>query len=158
MGALKLFWRNQYVDLKAKKQIFQAIPLNLLLWGCEAWALRESQLNKLDAFLHRQIRRILGINMLQVKEEKITNKSIRKIFYNMPDMRSLIAIRHMTFLGKITRAPASHPAKELLVAWCNNPRLPGGVLTTNKKSLVKSLHVLLPEEMKEYKQFKNKET
>ena len=53
MGALKLFWRNQYVDLKAKKQIFQAISLNLLLWGCEAWAFRESQLNKLDAFLHR---------------------------------------------------------------------------------------------------------
>jgi len=55
MGALKHFWRNPYADTRAKHLIFLAIPINLLLWGCESWALRESLLNKLDVFLHRSI-------------------------------------------------------------------------------------------------------
>jgi len=46
----------------------------------------------------------------------------------------------------------------LLPAWVNNPRLSGGVLTINKKSIVKSLQVLLPEEMPETVQVKDKKT
>jgi hypothetical protein len=33
MGALKHLWNNPYADLKAKQQIFIAIPGNLLLWA-----------------------------------------------------------------------------------------------------------------------------
>ena len=158
MGALKHFWKNQYVDLHTKVLIFKAIPLNLLLWGCETWALRESHLNSLDVFLHRSIRRILGITITQVQDEHIKNESIRKTFYNIPDIRSQIAIRQMSFLGKVVRGPDHHPPKQLISAWCNHPRLPGGVLTTNKKSLVKSLQLLLPEQMEETKQVKNRQT
>ena len=55
MGALKHVWNNPYADLKAKQQIFNAIPGSLLLWGCESWALRRSHLNKLEVFWHRSI-------------------------------------------------------------------------------------------------------
>ena len=63
MGALKHFWDNPYADLKAKHLIFLAIPANLLLWGCETWALRQSHINQLNAFWHRSIRRILKIKL-----------------------------------------------------------------------------------------------
>ena len=77
MGALKHVWNNPYADLKAKQQIFIAIPGNLLLWGCESWALRRSHITKLEVFWHRSIRRILKIGIMQVKEERITNERIR---------------------------------------------------------------------------------
>ena len=38
-GALTKFWYNQHVDTYSKYLIFQAIPMNLLLWECEAWSL-----------------------------------------------------------------------------------------------------------------------
>jgi hypothetical protein len=158
MGALKHFWRNPYVDLRTKVSIFKAIPLNLLLWGCETWALRESLLDTLDVFLHRSIRRILGITITQVQDEHIKNSSIRKTFYNIPDIRNQIAIRQTSFLGKVVRAPDQHPPKQLLAAWCNHPRPIGGPLMTNKKSMVKSLHLLLPAEMTEPKQVRNRVT
>ena len=41
MGALKNFWDNPHVDLYSKFLIFRAIPLNLLLWGCETWSMRK---------------------------------------------------------------------------------------------------------------------
>ena len=39
MGALKEVWRNQHLDIYSKYLLFQAIPMNLLLWGCETWSL-----------------------------------------------------------------------------------------------------------------------
>ena len=64
MGSLSSYWSDKSVDLKSKYLIFIAIPCNLLLWGSEIWALRTSLLSKLEVFLHRSVRRILGIKMI----------------------------------------------------------------------------------------------
>jgi len=90
--------------------------------------------------------------MSQVEEEKITNEKVRKIFFNIPDLRSLIAIRQCRFIGRVIRGPNNNPPKLLLTAWCNNKRVNGGQLTTNKKSIVKSLQLLLPNKMGNDKQ------
>ena len=147
MGALNSFWSNPYVDMYYKHTIFMAIPINLLLWGCESWALRESHYDKLDAFLHKSIRRILRITITEVREEKIRNERIRKIFYNIPDIRSIIAARISRFIGKVIRGPNDNPPKLFITAWCNHPRRPGKPLTTNKTTVVKALKTLLPETM-----------
>jgi hypothetical protein len=52
MGALKEVWRNPLINTYSKYLLFQAIPMNLLLCGCETWSLRQSLLNKLDVYLH----------------------------------------------------------------------------------------------------------
>ena len=147
MGALSNYWNNDHVDMFFKYRIFMAIPVNLLLWGCESWALKESSLNRLDVFLHRSIRRIMKISMSQVKENRISNEKIREMFYHIPNLRELIAIRQCRFIGKVVRGPNCHPPKQILTAWCNNKRPTGAPIITNKKSIVKSLKILLPEEM-----------
>jgi hypothetical protein len=122
MGALKHLWDNPYANLKAKQQIFIAIPGNLLLWGCESWALRQSHITKLEVFWHRSIRRILKIGIMQVKEERITNQRIRKIFHNIPSAKNSLNTRQLTYVGKIVRGPDHHPPKQMLTAWNQNPR------------------------------------
>ncbi len=52
MGALKEVWRNPHLDTYSKYLLFRAIPVNLLLWGCENWSLRQSLLRQLEVFLH----------------------------------------------------------------------------------------------------------
>ena len=84
MGALENLWKYHHVDMYSKYIIFRVIPCNLILWGCERWALCQSLLEKLDVFLHRSIRRILGIRMGQVRELHIKNSHIRTMFYNIP--------------------------------------------------------------------------
>jgi hypothetical protein len=73
MGALKEkeVWWNPHLDTFNKYMLFRAIPMNLLLWGAETWSLRKTQLDQLEIFLHRNIRRILQISMSKVKEERI---------------------------------------------------------------------------------------
>ena len=52
MGALKEVWRNPHLDVYNKYLLFRAIPMNLLLWGCETRSLQQSLLDKLEEFLH----------------------------------------------------------------------------------------------------------
>ena len=80
MGALKEVWRNPHLVVYNKYLFFQAIPMNLLLWGAKTWSLRKSQLDQLKVFLHCSIRRILQISMSTVKEEKIRNERVREMF------------------------------------------------------------------------------
>ena len=77
--------------------------MNLLLWGCETWSLRQVLLNKVEVFLHRSIRRILGITITQVQEERIRNEHVRKLFYDIPRVRNMIAARQLGFIGKVMR-------------------------------------------------------
>ena len=145
MGRLRYFFDNQYVELSFKHQVFLQYIVNILLWGCESWAIKDDHFRKINSFIHRSIRRILHIRMSQVIDDHIKNSSIRKAFFNLPTAEDLVAIRSMTYLGKLTRGPISNPAKQLLTAFVNNPRAIGGVIMTNKKSLVKHLNVVLPE-------------
>ena len=103
MGVLARFWDNHHIDMYSKYMIFRAILCNLLLWGCEIWALRTTLLNKLEVFLHRGIRRILGIKMGQVRERHIENSHIRTMFYNIPCVRNQVAFRKLNYVGKILR-------------------------------------------------------
>jgi hypothetical protein len=77
MGALKEVWRNPHLDVYNKYLLFQAIPMNLFLWGAETWSLRKSQLNTLEVFLHCSIRRILHILMTKVRKQRLHNGKVR---------------------------------------------------------------------------------
>ena len=74
---LKNVWEDPHIDLYSKYLFFVAMPLNQLLWGCEAWALKQTSIDDIDVFIHQSIRRIIGINMIQVKEEKVSNEKLR---------------------------------------------------------------------------------
>ena len=54
--------------------------MNLLLWGAETWSLRKTQLNQLEVFLHRSIRRILQISMSTVKKREFEMKEYVRCF------------------------------------------------------------------------------
>jgi len=101
MGALKEIWRNPHLDIYNKYLLFRAIPMNLLLWGAETWSLRKSQHDQLKVFLHRSIRRILQISMTKVREDRIRNENVRKIFYSIPCVQNTIAARQADFIGKM---------------------------------------------------------
>ena len=125
MGALNHFWSDRAVDDYSKYLIFRDIPINLLLWGCESWALRETTLQKLEVFLHRSIRKILRIDITQVIDERITNGSIRTRFFSIPTIRNQIAQVQLTFIGKVVRNKDNQLPSQLLTAWCNNKRKRG---------------------------------
>ena len=144
MGALKKIWSEDTVDDLSKHLIFCAIPCNLLLWGCDSWSIREATLNKLEVFLHRNVSKILKITTKRVIEEKITNESVRKQFFNTPTIRYQLARRKLTFTGKVVRNSEDQIPTQLLTAWCDNKRKLGAPLQKNNNNLAQNIRLIVP--------------
>jgi hypothetical protein len=145
MGALKEIWRNPHLDIYKKYLLFRAIPMNLLLWGAETWSLRKSQLDQLEVFLHRSIRRILQISMSKVQEDIIRNEKVRRMFYSIPCVRNMIAARQADFIGKMIRGPPDQPSRNMITACCDHKRRVGHPQTTGKKFMVENLRLLFQD-------------
>ena len=137
-------WDDDNVDTYSKHILFKAIPCNQLLWGCKSWALRKSLLASIEVFLNRGIRRILNIRMSEVIEQHIKKASIRKKFFNIPTIKKQIALRQLTYLGKIFCREESHIPTHLLTVWCDHQRKAGLPILTNKQSRVRNIQQVIP--------------
>ena len=147
MGAMSKVWDDENVDMYSKHLLFKAIPCNLLLWGCEIWALIKSLLASLEVFLHRGIRRILKIRMSELIEQHITNTSIRKKLFNIPTIKKQISLQQLTYLGNIFRREELHIPIRLLMVWCDHQRKVGRTILTNKQIMVRNIQQVIPVEM-----------
>jgi hypothetical protein len=43
-------FRNSHLSLRVKKLLYLAIPINLVLWGCESWTLKHTDMKKIQVF------------------------------------------------------------------------------------------------------------
>ena len=145
MGASKHFFDNKDVDKKIKAQIYVAGPLNALLWGCESWSLSKHNTNKLTAFHHSAIRRILGIKWSQVREKHIKNKEVRGILCNLPDIDAFIFKRTAVYLGKVSRSNNNTYPKKFLEAWITGKRKNGAPQLTCNNNFANSIKKILPK-------------
>ena len=146
MGASKSFFDNKDVDKRINAQIYIAGPLNALLWGCEAWNLTKLNLNKLTAFHHSAIRRILGIKWDQVRQKHIKNKEVRGMLCNMPNVDAFITRRTATYIGKITRSDNDAFPKKFLAAWINKSKKSGAPQLTCNNNFAESIQKILAPE------------
>ena len=144
MGALRDFFRNKYVNLRTKFLIYLAIPINIALWGCESWALTQALTDRLSAFHHKSIRSILGINMHQVKEERIKNEKVREMFLGIRPIEDLIVERQLRWIGKMARMEDNRLPKQLMIAWCAHPRPRGRPQQTIRNCHVQAIQRILP--------------
>ena len=63
MGAITFFWDLDYVDIGAKALIYLAIPVNLLLWRCQSWALTKV-ITKINRSLSHEIPKTYTVNKM----------------------------------------------------------------------------------------------
>ena len=112
-----------------------AIQINLLLWGCECWALKVHHREKLERCARRMIRTILNLSMYDIKDERITINQLNQQFNNFSGIASLIHVRRMNFLGKLLCGNVNLPPRQMLVAYVNHTRPAWHPLKTNKESM-----------------------
>ena len=86
MGMLRHLFKSRDVDRRVKYLIYLAAPINTLLWGSESWNLSRINRNKLAVFHHSAIRYILNIRWDQIREQRISNREVRRRFENIPDI------------------------------------------------------------------------
>ena len=66
-------------------------------------------------------------------------------FFDMSNVRRMIAIRQLSFIGKIVRNSVEQIPSKLITFWIEHKRKPGRVSCNNLKSIVRNLQLLEPD-------------
>ena len=82
--------------------------------------------------------------MDEVKDQHVTNDTIRKKYFDIPNIKKQIATQKLAFIGKVACNSDDHLPTKLLTARYNHKRQCEGVLHTNKKSIVRNLRLIIP--------------
>ena len=140
-SALSNFFHST-ADIHTKRMIFLAIPVNTALYGCESWALTKKHEKKITAFFHKGLRKIMRIDMGQVKDHHIRNEHLRNKL-TVEDPLVTIRARQAKFLGRLARMPDHRLPRKFLNAWIAKPRHTGRPAASTKATFVSTLRDIL---------------
>jgi Reverse transcriptase (RNA-dependent DNA polymerase) len=144
LGALKSFFREKAIPVTTKYKVYMAIPICTLLWGSESWSLNEHNKRLLQVFHHKSIRWIFNISIIEVQDYKITNKAIRNLFCNIPDILDIIKARQMNWISSISKMTTQRLPRKLIASWIDEPRKRGRPQTTYRNSYADCIATLIP--------------
>jgi len=102
---LKNFWRSSQ-DLRIKRAIFPAVPVDTALCGCECWAMTDELHDQLSAFYHKTLCHVLGINMFAVERDCIKNEHLRNKL-SVCSIADMVQHRQSNYSGKLVSMPSN---------------------------------------------------
>ena len=79
-----------------------------------------------------------------VIDKNITNKSLRKRFFNIPTVRNQLAKQKLTFIGKVVRNSDDQIPTKLLTVCCDIKLRRVNPPQNNKKNLAQNIHLIVP--------------
>ena len=120
----KQVFRNKLLDIKTRAMAYKTLVLNVLLWGCEAWALTQEQRRRLEVFHHRCLRRILNVTIYDVMEKHITNEKVEQDT-TIPPFKNFLELLRCNWIQKIAEMPDSRTPRRLLGVWLQKSRCTG---------------------------------
>jgi hypothetical protein len=78
-GALKNLFGDKYLSEKVKGQVYTALVLSTLLYGCEVRSLREDLFQRLRSFHNRCARSMCRISIAHTTRHSITSESLFRV-------------------------------------------------------------------------------
>ena len=105
----RCLWSRSEIRRSTKMRIYQALVRSILLYGCETWAMRASDIHKVDVFDRNCVRRILHIRPL----DYVSNESL----YHRAHLRPLsqeIHKRRLRWFGHALRRPVGQGIRDVI--------------------------------------------
>ena len=104
--------------------------------------MRKVLTNKLEVFLHHNIRWILRVSITKLHEDHIKNEHMQCMFYDIPHVSNMIVARQLDFIGKTIHGPFDRTTQQLLTACCDHTRQVGHPFLYSKDFVGKNLSLL----------------
>ena len=110
MNELGRLWRQRNLRLVTKLEyVYESCVLSVLMYCAETWTLLKADVNRLQAFHMRSLRRILGIRWF----DHVTNLEV-KDRTRLEDIESRVRRRRLALFGHVARMQPGIPAHDAL--------------------------------------------
>ena len=106
---LRNIWKSKVLRKETKLRIFRSNVKSVLLYGSESWKLNESAKNRLQVFINKCLRQILGVRWfdLVTTEDLLTRANEQRV-------EEQITCRRWRWIGHTLRRPDSNIGKRAL--------------------------------------------
>ena len=115
-AAFKATLTSKKVLNKAKGQIYNAIIMGTLLYGCEAWRLKSKDVGLLTSFHRECVRQMCRVSMHHVKKYRIKTADLEARL-GIRAIDEYLARRILTWFGKVARMGNHRLPKLMLSSW-----------------------------------------
>ena len=119
-GALSNVLRNKHFSNHLKGEVYKALVLSTLLYGCEVWCLREDLFNRLRSFHKRCVRSMCRVSLRHAFHHHISSATLFQRL-NVMDLDSYYHNRILRWAGHVARMrmpmTMTRALRQLLVAY-----------------------------------------
>jgi len=110
-------WSDHGIRLSTKIQVYRAVVLSTLLYGCESWTPYRAHIKKLEQFHQRCLRKICGITWM----DRVPNTEVLKKC-SIPSIECLTTQSQLRWSGHVARMTEERIPKALLFGELHNGR------------------------------------
>ena len=96
--SLRNIWKSNVYSLKTKVRLFNSNVISVLLYGCQSWRVNKNDMDKMDVFQTKCLRRICNIFRLN----KISNEDLYIMTNSLP-ISCQMQEHRMRWLGHVLR-------------------------------------------------------
>ena len=107
--SIRNIWKSNIYSLKTKLRFFNSNVISVLLYGCQSWRVSKDDMNKLDVFQTKCLRRTCNIFW----PNKISNEDLYRIT-NLSPISTQIQKHRLRWLGHVLRMPQDYIPKVAL--------------------------------------------
>jgi hypothetical protein len=100
-NAMRSVLLDKHTHIDICRKLYMVIPVNILLWGCDSWALLSSHFKKLAAFHNRCAPRISGITLWHCQHYHIAMQDVFEKCVKMLPIDKIVAIRQLRLLQNV---------------------------------------------------------
>ena len=126
LGSLRRsIFSSSEVDLPAKREVYVAMVLSILLYGSESWCLTQKLWSKLRSFHRRCVRIMCGISMWHTQHCRITTAQCLQLS-QLRSVETYVVRRQLQWAGHVARMEEHRLPRKFLTAWCYQHRAVGG--------------------------------
>ena len=132
--SLRNIWKSNIYCLKTKLRLFNSNVISVLLYGCQSWRVSKDDMNKLDVFQTKCLRRTCNIFW----PNKISNEDLYRRTNSSP-ISTQIQKHRLRWLGHVLRMPQDSIPKVALRWTPTGKRNRGRPKTTCRRTITTEL-------------------
>ena len=139
-GALRCcIFASSSVSVAAKRAVYEAVVLSIMLYGCETWCLTEQLLQRLRVAQAQHFRAMCRITRKQSWQHHISTQALgQQLGIDLID--TCIARRQLRWLGHVSRMDfESRLPRRMLSSWVPHRRPAGAPTMTYGRSIAKAM-------------------